>query len=459
MKPAGFLNNYIITKPTYYRNILILALPIILQQVLRVSVDTCDSIMLGQIDQIQMSAVSQAQQIFFIFYTLCNGFAIGCCVLISQYWGKRELEPIRSLISIGVRCVAVFAVSVALLLFLFPAKAMRIYSSNAEIIRYGSSYLRIAVWMYLPCAVSCMLFACCRGIEQMRVSFTTNAISYPLNVFLDYCLIFGRFGFPALGIQGAAVGAVLARSVEFLILSRFVFWREATLKLRPRDLKRWNSRLSGRFFKVSFPIVAHELIWSTGTTAGSAITGQMSAGIVAGYNIANVMYQLISCIMNGVQHACSVVMGKRIGAGAGREEIRLEAYSMLLIGLVGGTAMGLLTLLTGQAFISLYAVTEEAAQNARWFVLIFACIWPFSGVEMTGLIAALRAGGDGKTGFLCDIFSMWLITIPLAAVAAFIWELSPFVVIAIIKFNIAIEAVVGVYRIRSMKWIHNLTTA
>ena len=334
---------------------------------------------------------------------------------------------------------------------------MRIYSSDPELIRLGASYLRIAAWMYLPCAVSSMLFACCRGIEQMGVSFTTNAISYPLNILLDYCLIFGAFGLPELGIRGAATGAVIARLVELTVLCRFVFRKEKTISLKPGDMLRKDRRLSRDFLKVGMPIVAHEMIWSTGTTAGSSITGQMSTVIVTGYNVANVLYQLLGCVMNGVLHACSVTIGKTIGAGGSREKIRQEAYSLVLIGLVGGTVLGVMTLIVGSAFVGIYDLTPDAAEFARWFMVIFALIWPFSGMEMTGMIAALRAGGDGKTGFITDIFTMWLITIPLASLSAFVLGLSPYVVISIIKFNIVLEALVGIWRIRSMKWVKNLT--
>ncbi len=457
MSRRGDVRAMFVAKPSFYKNILILALPIILQQLLRISVDTLDSIMLGQIDQIQMSAVSQAQQVFFVFYTVCNGFAVGCCVLISQYWGKRELDSIRTLFAIGVRYIAVFAVAVAAAVMIWPEKVMRVYSSDPELIGLGASYLRIAAVMYLPCAVSSMLFACCRGIEQMKVSFTTNAISYPLNIVLDYCFIFGAFGFPKLGIRGAAFGAVIARLVELAVLCRFVFFKEKTIHLRFSDMLRRDSRLSRDFLKVGMPIVAHEMIWSTGTTAGSSITGQMSTVIVTGYNVANVLYQLLSCVMNGVLHACSVTIGKTIGAGAGKEKIRQEAYSLVLIGLVGGTILGIVTLLVGGHFVEIYNLTPDAAEYACWFMVIFAVIWPFSAMEMTGMIATLRAGGDGKTGFITDIFTMWLITIPLAALGAFVLDLSPYAVISIIKFNIVLEALVGIWRIRSMKWVRNLT--
>ncbi len=448
----------IITEKRFYTNIMILAIPIILQQFLRVSVDTADSIMLGSIDQIHMTAVSQAQQIFFIFYTLCHGFAAGCSVLIAQYWGKQAKEEIKTLFAIGIKSISIFSILVSVFVMFYPNIFMRIYSNDLEIITLGSSYLRIASCMYLPCAISTMLFACCRGIEQVGISFYANAISYPLNILFDYCFIFGKFGLPKMGINGAALGAVIARLIEFLILVGYVFFKEKNIGLKFKDLLRRDKKLSKDYYWISTPIIAHELIWSTGTTAGSAITGQMGTMVVGGYNVANVLNQLVTCVMNGTLHACSVTMGKAIGSGESKKEIKRQANSMLAIGFIGGMVIGILTLAVSIPFISLYHLSTEARTYAKWFVLIFAMIWPFSGMEMTGLIATLRAGGDGKTGFIADIFTMWMITIPLASLGAFVFHWSPIVVIAIIKFNIVLEALVGILRIRSMKWIRDLTS-
>lgn len=183
----------------------------------------------------------------------------------------------------------------------------------------------------------------------------------------------------------------------------------------------------------------------------------MGTLIVTGYNVANAFYQLLASTMNGVLQACSVTIGKTIGSGASRDRIQKEAYSMVLIGLVGGSAVGLVTLLAGPSFTNLYVLTPEVREYARNFMLVFAAIWPFSGMEMTGMIATLRAGGDGKMGLICDIFSMWLITIPLAALSGFVFGLSPYVVVTVIKINIAIEALVGVWRIHTGRWMRNLT--
>ena len=150
-------------------------------------------------------------------------------------------------------------------------------------------------------------------------------------------------------------------------------------------------------------------------------------------------------------------MGKTIGSGKDKARIQREAYSMVLIGAVGGSMLGLITLVFGGYFVNFYLLSTEAAEYARNFMFVFAALWPFSGVEMTGMVGVLRAGGDGKMGFICDIFSMWMLTIPAAAVCAFFLGGSPYLVVSIIKVNIAIEASVGVWRIHTGKWMRNLT--
>ncbi|MEG0216024.1 MAG: MATE family efflux transporter, partial [Hungatella sp.] len=242
------------------------------------------------------------------------------------------------------------------------------------------------------------------------------------------------------------------------ILGYFVLVKEKRIQIKLKDLFRRDKKLNRDFLLVGLPIVAHELIWSTGTTAGSAITGQMSTSVVGGYNVANVLYQLVACFMNGSLHACTITIGKTIGSGAGKAEIKKQAYSVLLIGGFFGSILGIVTILACVPFVGIYALSAETRVYAMKFILIFAFIWPFSGLEMTGMIATLRAGGDGKTGFISDIFTMWLITIPLASLGAFALGWSPVVVIAIIKFNIVLEALVGIWRIRSMKWVRNLTS-
>ena len=349
-----------------------------------------------------------------------------------------------------------FAFFILVLFGFFSQGIMSFYSTKGEVLELSSSFLRLSSLSYPLCAMSVMIFACFRGVEETSVSFFVNLISYPVNILLNYMLIFGKGIFPKLGIYGSAVGTLSARLIELLVLLTFLFLLDKKISFRFKDFLRRNKKLSGDFRKIAIPIVAHEIIWSVGTTAGSSITGRLDVLVVAGYNVANIFYQCMGCFMNGILHACSVTIGKTIGSGANRERIKKEAYSILLIGLLGGLFLGTLTYLLQDRFLALFPLSDQTENYAKGFILILALIWPFSGVEMTGMIAILRAGGDGKTGFISDIFTMWLITIPLASIAAFWLHLSPFVVVFIVKLNIVLEATVGFIRVLSMKWIKKI---
>ena len=450
------MDGIFVKEKSFYKNIFFLTFPLVFQQLLRLSVDTLNSMMLGNIDQLQMSAVSQANQVFFIFYTVCNGFGVGCCALVAQYWGRKDLESIKTVLATALRSIAIFGLLVTAIVILFPERVMRIYSSDPALIELGASYLRIVAIMYTPCALSVMLFAGCRGIEQVGIFLKTNIISYPVNIILDYVLLFGKLGFPELGITGIAIGTVIARLVELSILATYVLVFEKRMTFKLRDLKRRDSLLSKDFAKVSAPIVAHEIIWSFGTRAGSMITGQLGTSVVAGFNVTTVLYDLCGSLGNGFLNACSVVIGKTIGMG-NVKKVKKQSETIIFMGLILGLAIGLFTFLIRPVFLSLYSLTPEAESYAMQFMAVYAVIWPFSLLEMVGMIAILRAGGDGKTGFYTDIVSMWLTTIPLAAAGAFVFGWPPVVVVTIIKMTIVIEAIVGIIRVLSMKWVHDLT--
>ena len=442
---------------SFYQHIFRLMLPIVLQQLLRISVDTVNSIFLGRIDQLQMSAVAQANQIFFVFYTIVSGLAVGCCVLVSQYWGKRDRESISVIISHALRNAFLIGLIATILIALFPQIFMRIYSSDAEIIRIGAGYLRKVVAMYIVCGLSVTLFGASRGVEQVKIILFTNILSYSINILLDYILIYGKLGMPQMGVTGVAIGTVVARFVEFAVCASF-FLKDPDIPFVITDLKKSDPELHHALIKISTPIVAHEIVWSLGTSSGAMITGQLGKSAVAGYNVTTVLYDLCASVGNGFLSACSVVLGMTLGRGD-TEQAKQESDTMLIMGLGIGIGLGLLTYLVRKPFLSMYALDSDAVSYAEQFMTIISFIWPFSLIEMVGMIAILRAGGDGKTGFYTDIVVMWLICIPLAAFCAFRLHTEPWVVVAIIKSIIALEAIVGLIRVKQYHWLNNLTRA
>ena len=172
----------------FYLHLLRLSIPLFFQQLLRISVSTVDSIMLGRVDALQMSAAAQANQVFFIYYTACCGLAYGASVLVSQYWGKKDTESIRTISAIALKIISVAGCFFALCVWLFPAVFMRLYSSDPKMIAYGKGYLRIVSLMYPMCGISVMIFALSRSVEQVRIAIFSNIVSYSVNILLNYLI-------------------------------------------------------------------------------------------------------------------------------------------------------------------------------------------------------------------------------------------------------------------------------
>lgn len=439
----------------FYYQLLRLTIPLFLQQLLRVSVDTLNSIMLGSIDQIQMSAMSQANQIFFIYYAVCSGLSIGCCVLVSQYWGKKDVDSISTIIAHGLRTAFVFGLVVSILVIVFSNNIMHLYSSDLMIVECGAKYLRKIALMFVACGLSVMIFGASRGVEQVRIVLFTNIISYSVNIILDYILIFGKLGFKPMGIDGVAVGTIVARYIELFICALF-FFNHVEIPFSIGDLRKYDNKLRKALFDVSFPIVAHEVVWSLGTSSGAMITGQLGKSAVAGYNVTSVLYDLFATIGNGFIPACGVVLGMSLGKGE-IEKAKRQANSILLIAFIMGISIGIISYFVKNDFLKLYSLDNEAINYFRQFSNVLCFIWPFSCIEMVTMVAILRAGGDGKFGFYTDIVVMWLICIPLAWLCAFKFNVPAWIIVGIIKGIIVLEALAGFFRVFTYKWVRNLT--
>lgn len=448
--------NYLIKDKSFYRHILYLMLPLLIQQLLRISVDTFNSVMLGNINQVEMSAVMQADQVFFVYYTLVNGIATGCCILVSQYWGKNNKVAIKKIMAIGLKASFCLSLFFGLCVCLCPTFFINIYSNDPDIVYLGAKYLRLTSLMYLPCGLSVMIFALCRGVEQVKIILVTNIFSYALNILLNYLLVFGKWGLPALGIKGVALGLICSRIVEFLICSSYFYHFSGHFKFS--DLKFFDKDLAYDCFKVALPIVAHELVWSLGTSSGNMLMGRMGKDVIAGYNVTVVFYNLLATIGNSYLTSCNVLISSSLGRG-NIAKVKSEAKTMLSVGLFIGCTLGLVTYFGRSPFLNLYALSPLANYYAKNFMLVIAIIWPFSAIEMTGMIALLRAAGEGYIGFITDIIAMWCISIPLATYALNVLHLDALYIIIIIKMVIICEALVGLKRVLSFKWIKNLTRA
>jgi putative MATE family efflux protein len=421
--------------------------------------------MLGGLSETQMVAISLANQVFFIYSITTYGFSLSASMIISQYWGKGDVQSIKQVVTLSLRCNIIFGTAISFVVAVFPSLVMRIFTTDSLIISEGSRYLRIAAFSYLPYAVSNTTYQCIRAVEQAFVVAISNIITFSLNVLFSYILIFGHFGFPAIGIAGAAIAAVMARFFEVSFMSVFMSFFDRRIRYNFRLLLRNMKfvqgsvdpgRLRRDYFRTVKPALGHEVIWSMGISATQAVLGHLDIHVIAVYSVCYVFFEIMTAPLNALGVTAITVIGKSIGAEK-EDKLKQEAYTLMFLSTIIGIIGFVSLLLFGRIFSNLYLLSEPSKMYVRPLMAVMSAVVFFSAWEIVGLVGILRGGGSAKVGFYTDIFSMWIIAIPLGIVSAFLLKFPPILVIIILKIDMPIKSMIGFINVLQMKWVNNLT--
>ena len=449
------------TENNFFRNIFSIAIPIALQNLITLGTSLMDTVMLGRADTtgVLLSASSLANQPFFILQVLTFGIASGSSVLCAQYWGKGDLKSIRDIFSFVLKVAVIVGIIFGVTVLTIPEKVMGLYSNNEEIIMRGSQYLRILGYAYFTFAISNTLLSALRSIEVLKVSVISSIVSFCTNVFLNWVLIFGNLGAPALGIQGAALATLTARLFEFIITITYVLAIDKRLKFRISCLFGHNKILAGDVIRNGTPVVANELMWSLATSAQAAILGHITYSTgdpVAANSIAGVVQQISTVVIMGIANAAAVLVGMAIGEN-NMEKAEQRAKAFRNISFYAGIIACIFILAVKNAFIGFYNVPEETKILAGEIMTVFAFITICCSVNMTLIMGVLRGAGDTKFCMGIEIGCLWCLAIPLALVMAFVFKAPVPIVFLFMKTDEITKAGVCLIRMRGNKWLNSLT--
>ena len=450
----------LIKDPSFYRRIVRIAVPIALQNLVTFATSMMDSIMLGRADRtgVLFSAASLANQPFFILSMLCFGLSGGAIVLGAQYWGRDDRESIKDIIAMVLKVTAVVSLLMGAAVLLFPTQIMQMYSNDAPTVAAAAEYLRVIGYAYITFGISNTLLCMLRSIETVRIAVVVNVTSFFVNVFLNWVLIFGNLGAPAMGIRGAALATLIARLLEFVIVCVYLFFIDRKLRFTPRDLLRFNRILAGDLLRHGTPVLLNELFWSLGVTAQAAILGHIrySAGDPVGANaIASMVQQLSTIVIFGIANAAAVLVGTSMGEGD-RKKARAQADTLMLMSLfVGALASGLILLLRGPV-VAMYNIPEETKALATELLDVVAVIAFFVSLSAFSIIGVLRGGGDTRFCLITEMVALWCVATPLAFLAASLQWSVP-VVLLCMKVDEPLKALICWVRMRTDRWMKALT--
>lgn len=443
----------------FYRTFAILTLSLALQNLLTYSVNLADNIMLGRFSQDALSGASLCNQLQFFLQMLVQGVGEGVVVLGARYWGKKDLKPIPDIIGAGLR----FGVSIAAVLFvlalLFPTQIIRLMTNDPVIMEQAVQYLQIICFTYVIFALTNMLTASLRSIGIVKIGYIISASTLCINICLNYVLIYGHFGAPALGVRGAAIATLVSRTVELLIVIWFLKFREHTLHLNWRKLLFIDTSYIRDYIHVSLPMLVTQTMWGASSIIQTAILGNMenAAMVVPANSISVLVFQILSVVGYGAASAAAIMTGRTLGEGH-KERIDQTAFTFQIMFCIIGVFTGLIILLSRGPVLQIYnTLSPEAAKLTRQFITVLAITSVGTCYQMAADCGILRTGGDTKFAMWNNIVFVWLICLPCAALSAFVFHFSPVVVFFCLKMEQLGKCPVIFLRVRSKKWIKQIT--
>ncbi len=440
----------------FYKHLAAIALPIALQNAINFGVQMMDTVMVGALGDTALSAANLAGQPYFIFMVFNFGLASGGSVLIAQYWGKGNVDVVRRVIGMSMRFITITAVLFTAVCVGFPTQIMSLFSTEAEVIARGADYLRVVAFSYIFNGIAACYMMSLRAVENVKLSTMVYSISFFVNIFFNYAFIFGKFGMPELGVVGAAVGTVIARFSECLIVLIYMHFFEKKVGFRIKDMFRWESQLLPDYIRHGLPVIGSELVWSLGSVTQAAIIGRIGSSFVAANSIASVMQQLAMVAMFGLGNAAAVIMGKTIGEGR-IEEAKKRGKTMLVLALGVGIAACAIVLLLRNHMVQLYNVSDEVKTLAVQIMGVMGFLIIFGSLEIVSVVGVLRGGGDTKFGFAVDAGCTWLIGVPMGFLAGFVWKLPVLMVYLCLRSDIPVRVTLCLTRIFREKYIKNVT--
>ena len=458
MEAAGGsrLGKFIVTDRKFYKNAMLLIVPVLFQNLINQGVNMMDTIMVGRLGEVSISASSLANQYYAIYNIMCMGISAAGLVLASQYWGAEEPKTVRKTFDLVMQIVIVMGSVFGIVTALFPKAIMSLYIPDPDVIAEGAKYLRVTALIFLPHGISLVMSNVIRAVGNARLGLFISCISFVVNIGCNYIFIFGVpfLGIPALGVMGAALGTLCARIVELLVCVVYMFKFEKELHYRAAGILKLPSRaLVGEFIRLGLPAIISDTLLGVAATVISMILGHMSKEAASAYAIVVVLERLCTVATGGIASAAGVMIGQTVGQGE-YERAHREGRSFLIISVCIGIVASVLVRFVGVWSIGFYNITADTEDIAVSMMSASAIVVFFQAIQSALSKGILRGGGDTRFLMIADVIFQWVASIPLGAVMGLVLKVSPFWVLIALRIDYIIKSLWLTVRLGGTKWIH-----
>jgi putative MATE family efflux protein len=439
----------------YLSTLIKIALPISIQNLIGTSLNAVGVLLIGQLGETSVAAVGLANQVFFLLNLMLFGIVSGSAIFTAQFWGSGDLPGIRKVVGLCLGLAVAAGVFFTVAALGFPRQILGFYTQDPAVIELGTSYLRIIGYSYLPTAITFTYAVQMRATGNVRTPMLVSAGALSLGTAINYALIFGKFGLPALGVEGAAVGTTIARLIECAAMLAVTYARRSAIAVLPADLRGLPRDFTRRYLITVLPVAANETIWALGITIYNSIYAHIGTEAIAAVNITSTIEALAFVVLIGIANATAIMIGNRIGAGEEEKAYRY-AWRSLAVVVTLAVLIGAALILLAPTIISYYKISETAAVYARGVLTVLGVALVIRSSNLTIIVGILRSGGDTRFPLVLDVGTVWLVGVPMALLGAFVLHLPVYWVAAMVMTEEVVKLIGGLYRFLSRKWINNL---
>lgn len=449
------------TKDKYfYKNFFSLLIVLALQNMIVLSVNLIDNIMIGNFSEDALGGVTAVNQIQFVFQQFLMGAGDALVVLGSQYWGQKRITPVKKILNGGL----ILGIGCGILLFILacfiPDKLVALFTENNNQIMQGTQYIKVIKYTYLVFPISSIILSSLKSVETVRISFITSVISLFVNGVINYLLIYGNFGCPVLGATGAAIGTLVARIVELAIILIYIYCIDKKVQYKIKDLIHFDKTLVLDYLKTSVPFVVVAVLFGLSTATQTAILGHLKSNVagdpVSANSISSTLYMMLKVAAVGAASASAIIIGKTIGQNR-IEKVKEYAKTLQIIYLIIGVLTSITLFMLKNPILSLYNITPETKALADSFILVLCITCIGTSYQMPVLTGIVRGGGDSSFVLKNDIISIWCIMLPIAAIAAFVLKLHPVIIVFCLNSDQLFKCGAACVKVNKFNWIRKLT--
>ena len=438
----------------FLKKTFLLMLPILMQQLISMGINFFDNIMIGHLGDTAITAVGQSNQFYLLINYLGMGIGSGAIVMTSQFWGSKDLKSLKETSSLALRVTFFVSLFFMLLSTLVPEVVLAVFTGDPEVIEAGLPYLRLVGFTFIFAGVASTSAYVLRSVNSVRVPLIGSAAAFFINIFFNWIFIFGKFGAPEMGITGAALGTLIARAFECCFVFGNLILIDKKINIRFPDLfDHVRSEIKKNYVHYSIPLLISDTSLGVSLALVAVVLGHTGTQVTTATSIVNTIVQMLSILNMAMAGASAVVIGNTIGEG----DVILakkEGNAYVLIAFLFGLLMIIPLWLLEGPYLGLYNISETARQIAHDCIVINCMFLPVQMIAFVTSKGILRGGGD--TAFLLrwDTILIWAVSLPLGALASFVWHLSPFWIYFLLRMEYPLKGLVCLARFLSGKWIY-----